>query len=80
MDHANRAALEVEGVAGYYYASIHRLAAGISAYVISISLIGDGPLILSEDDVEPWAKVGDATPIPGPKLVNARAAAEIPSM
>ena len=70
-DHANRAALEVEGVAGYYYASIHRLAAGISAYVISISLIGDGPLILSEDDVEDWAKVGDATPIPGPKLVNA---------
>ena len=27
--------------------------------------------LLTEDDVPPWARVGDATPIPGPKLTEA---------
>ena len=65
----NRAALEVDGVAGFYYPSTDRYSPVDDALSV---LLGGGVLLLTGDDVEAWARAGDATLIPAAKLTNDR--------
>ena len=50
------------GTAGTVWISDLRLAPGLASF--SISAVVSGALILTEGDVEPWARTGDATAIP----------------
>ena len=67
-----RAALTVDGVAGYVRALSFRVGAFPEGQEnIIVAKLGGGALLLTDDDVPDWARTGDDTPIPGDKLVNA---------
>ena len=62
---ADRQALTVDQVAGYYYPAAARQ--GPILHALSVTL-GDGPVILTDGVIEDWAKTGDASLIPVAKL------------
>ena len=69
---ADRQVLEVDGVAGFYYPESSREYPpnDSESDLLSVTL-GGGPLLLTDGDVEDWAKTGNVDPIPGAKVGNA---------
>ena len=60
---------ELQGEEGAFSTSNQRLDPANSGYFISTDVPGE--LILGEDDVEDWAKTGNADPLPADKLPGA---------
>ena len=60
--------LTLDGEAGTVYVATRRIRALMN---FAFLVIPGGPLVLTENDVENWAKTGDATLIPADKLTNA---------
>ncbi len=67
---ADRQPLEVGGVAGFYYPGMTREFPPAGDDVVSVTL-GGGSLLLTDGEVERWARTGNADAIPSGKLSEA---------